>query len=91
MNLFGNLINGIISNAADSVGDAIGDVVGNAVGKVANQASDNMVNEMKRENEIRDMQVEEQRKITELPSHCPHCKAPTNGQLVCEYCNSKIM
>lgn len=91
MNLFGNLINGIISNAADSVGDAIGDVVGNAVGKVANQASDNMVNEMKRENEIRDMQVEEQRKITELPSHCPYCKAPTTGQLVCEYCNSKIM
>ena len=38
-----------------------------------------------------ELKIQEEYKKTQLPSHCPFCKAPTNGQLVCEYCDSKIM
>lgn len=91
MSIFNRIIRTVVHEAADSVGDAIGDAVGDAVGKVTDQAANNIVNDMKRDNEVKEMELEEQRKITQLPSHCPFCKAPTTGQLVCEYCNSKIM
>ena len=62
----------------------------------------NIVDDMKRDNEVKDIQIDEQRRMseikmeqeykkTQLPSQCPFCKAPTTGSLVCEYCNSKIM
>lgn len=91
MGMFDRLIRTVVNEAADSVGDAIGDAVGGAVEKVTDQAANNFVEDMKRDNEVKQMKIEEQKKITQLPSHCPFCKAPTTGQLVCEYCNSKIM
>ena len=102
MSIFNRIIRTVVNEAADSVGDAIGDAVGDAVGKVTDQAAQNIVDDMKRESAVKNIQVDEQRKmselkmeeqvkITQLPSHCPFCKAPTTGKLVCEYCNSKIM
>lgn len=102
MSIFNRIIRTVVNEAADSVGDAIGDAVGDAVGKVTDQAANNIVNDMKRDNEVKQIQIEEQKKMsefkmeqeykkTQLPSHCPFCQAPTTGQLVCEYCGSKIM
>lgn len=102
MSIFNRIIRTVVNEAADSVGDAIGEAVGDAVEKVTDQAAQNIVNDMKRDNEVKDIQIGEQRRMseikmeqeykkTQLPSQCPFCKAPTTGSLVCEYCNSKIM
>ncbi len=37
------------------------------------------------------LELEKKRKIENLPTHCPHCGAPTNKKIVCEYCGCKII
>ena len=102
MSILNRFIRTVVNEAADSVGDAIGDAVGDAVSKVTDQAADNIVSDMKRENEVKQISIEEQKKMseikmrqefkkTQLPPQCPYCKAPTTGQLICEYCGSKLM
>lgn len=93
--LFGHLLNKVVGNAGaalgEAIGDSVGDALGNAVGKVTSQAADNITTDMKIASETKQMILEEQQKVNDLPDHCPHCKAPTNKQLVCEYCHCKIV
>lgn len=37
------------------------------------------------------MKLHEKIKLENLPTHCPHCGAPTNKKIVCEYCGAKII
>ena len=38
-----------------------------------------------------ELAIKEQRMISELPSHCPHCNAPTAKSINCEFCGCKIV
>jgi hypothetical protein len=89
--LSGALIGGLINSAGSAIGAAAGVAIGNAVNKVADQAANNVVNDMKMESEKKQMAINEQKKVNELPPICPHCGAATAGKLVCDYCDCKIV
>ena len=91
MGLFGSILDSASRGLGHSLGSAVGGAVGGAVGKVANQTAENVTTDMKVANEYKFMAVEEQKKINNLPTNCPHCCAPTTGKLICEYCGTKVV
>ena len=80
MGLLDNMLNNAMSRASSEFGRA----VGNAAGSVVGQAADNYTNDMKRE-------YEEKHKKVVIPPKCPFCNAPTTGNVVCEYCGTKVV
>lgn len=93
--MFDRLISNVVNSAGRalgrSIGDSVGDALGDAVGKVTDQAANNITADMKMASETKQMALDEQKKVNDLPATCPHCGAPTNRQLVCEYCDCKIV
>ena len=87
----GRLLEGFVNSAGSAIGAAAGIAIGNAVTKVADGAADSVVNDMKMENEKKQMAIREQKKVNDLPPICPHCGAATVGKLVCDYCDCKIV
>ena len=73
------------------IGNAIGSAVGTATEKVAGAAVDGVVNDMKIAQEKKRMALDEEKKVLNLPPTCPHCGAATVGELVCRYCDCKIV
>ena len=73
-------LNNVINNASDEIGKAVGDAAGNVVAQTT-------------ENYTTDMKLKNEQKIKEknLPAKCPHCGAPTNEKIVCEYCGCKVI
>ena len=60
--------------------------------QMQNQAqADAMQREIDQANVNHELAIKEQRMISELPSHCPHCKAPTAKSINCEFCGCKIV
>ena len=78
----------IVGNA---IGSAVGSAVGGAVGKVTDAAVDGVVQDMKMSQERKQMALDEEKKVLNLPPTCPHCGAATVGELVCRYCDCKIV
>jgi len=91
MGILGNMLENVARSSSYSLGSSIGRAIGNAVGEVASQAADNVTTNMEVENERKRMALEEEKKITDLPSNCPNCGGPTSGSLTCEYCKCKIV
>lgn len=91
MGLLDRLINNAVSSATYAAGNAIGDAVGKSVGGVASAGIDSVATDIKVKNEEKMMDLAERQKAENLPPNCPHCAAPTNKQLVCEYCHCKIV
>lgn len=84
-------VNGLLNRASNAIGNAAGAAIGEAVDKIADQAVDNVTSDMKMNNERKQMALEQDKKAMNLPTHCPHCGAGTNGKLVCDYCDCKIV
>ena len=60
--------------------------------QMQNQAqADAMQREIDQANVNHELAIKEQRMVSELPSHCPHCNAPTAKSLNCEFCGCKIV
>ena len=60
--------------------------------QMQNQAqADAMQREIDQANVNHELAIKEQRMISELPSHCPHCNAPTAKSINCEFCGCKIV
>lgn len=91
MGLLDRIINNAIGNATQSASDAIGSAVGDAVGNMASEGLNTITTDIKVKNEEKLMDLAERKKAENLPAHCPHCGAPTNKKLVCEYCNCKVV
>ncbi|MBO5476011.1 MAG: hypothetical protein J5982_05905 [Bacilli bacterium] len=102
MGLLDRIINRVVDNVASEASSAIGIAVGNTVESMATEAGKSLTNELKEKNQQRELEIkqnainaelkmEEQRKSADLPTHCPHCGAPTNKNIVCEYCECKIV
>lgn len=102
MGLFDRVINRVVDNVTSSASHAIGRAVGEAVGDMAKEGASTLTNEIKEHNQEKELELKqnrlnaelsfnEQRKAEELPARCPHCGAPTNKKLVCEYCDCKIV
>lgn len=84
MGLLDSVVRNVASGAAYSLSSELGHAVGKAAGSVVTQATESITDEMKAKNNQR-------RKEENLPPNCPHCGAPTNRKLVCEYCACKIV
>ncbi len=91
MGLFDRVVNNVVGSMSRSAGEAIGNAVGNAVGNMAGEGVNSITTDMKIKNEEKLMDLAEKQKEENLPPHCPHCNAPTNKKLVCEYCGCKIV
>lgn len=95
MGLLDRMINNVVSSASRSaghaIGDAIGDAVGKSVGNLAEAGTESITTDIKIKNEEKMMDLAERQKAENLPPNCPHCGAPSNKQLVCEYCHCKIV
>lgn len=50
-----------------------------------------MQREITQANVNHELAIKEQRMVSELPAHCPHCNAPTSKSLNCEFCGCKIV
>jgi hypothetical protein len=50
-----------------------------------------MQREIEQANVNHELAIKEQKQISDLPAKCPHCNAPTNKSLVCEFCQCKIV
>ena len=60
--------------------------------QMQNQAqADAMQREIDQANVNHELAIKEQRMVSELPSHCPHCNAPTAKSINCEFCGCKIV
>ena len=60
--------------------------------QMQNQAqADAMHREIDQANVNHELAIKEQRMVSELPSHCPHCNAPTAKSINCEFCGCKIV
>ena len=60
--------------------------------QMQNQAqADAMQREIDQANVNHELAIKEQRMISEFPSHCPHCNAPTAKSINCEFCGCKIV
>lgn len=102
MGLFDRVINRVVDNVTASASYAVGRAVGDAVGDMATEAGKSLTNEIKEKNQEKEialknnalnaeLAMEERRKEANLPTNCPHCGAPTENKLVCEYCDSKVI
>ena len=60
--------------------------------QMQNQAqADAMQREIDQANVNHELAIKEQRMVSELPSHCPHCNAPTAKSINSEFCGCKIV
>lgn len=60
--------------------------------QMQNQAqADAMQREIDQANVNHELAIKEQRMVSELPSHCLHCNAPTAKSINCEFCGCKIV
>lgn len=60
--------------------------------QMQNQAqADAMQREIDQANVNHELAIKEQKMVSELPSHCPHCNAPTAKSINCEFCGCKIV
>ena len=84
MGFLDSMVKNVASSVAYSASSEIGRAAGRAVGSVVTQATEGITDDMKAKNELK-------RKEENLPSKCPHCGAPTNKKIVCEYCSCKIV
>ena len=91
MGLLDRMINRVVSSASYAAGNAIGDAVGKSVGNVAGAGMDSIATDIKVKNGEKMMDLAERQKAENVPPQCPHCGAPSNKQLVCEYCHCKIV
>ena len=102
MGLLDRIVNRVVDNVTYQASSAIGTAVGNTVENMATEAGKSLTNELKDKNQQRELEIkqnainaelkmEEQKKAAELPPHCPHCGAPTEKNIVCEYCGCKIV
>lgn len=102
MGLLDRVINRVVDTVASEASIEIGRAVGEAVGDIASEASKSLTNEIKEINQDKQIELQnkalaaelainEQRKSANLPTNCPHCGAPTERKLICEYCDSKII
>lgn len=91
MGLLDRMINNVVSSASHSAGNAIGDAVGKSVGSIAGAGMDSIATDIKVKNEEKMMDLAERQKAENLPPTCPNCGAPTNKQIVCEYCHCKVV
>lgn len=91
MGLFDRMVGSAMHSMSRAAGNAIGDAVGKSVGNMAGAGVDSITTDMKIKNEEKMMDLAERQKAENLPTNCPHCGAPTNKQLVCEYCHCKIV
>ena len=84
MGLFDSIVNHALHNVVGNASDQIGRAVGEAAGNVVVQGAENYTTDMRLKNE---------QKIKEknLPAKCPHCGAPTEEKIVCEYCGCKVI
>lgn len=84
MGLLDSIVNHALHNVVGNASNEIGRAVGEAAGTVVGQQAQNYATDMKLRNE---------QKIKEknLPAKCPHCEAPTNEKIVCEYCGCKVI
>lgn len=71
------------------------DVLGMGIAAVVNAASEAKEQEFIKEQAMLQREMEEKKAQEELlsriPSICPHCGAPTNRKLNCEYCDSYLV
>ena len=91
MGLLDRVVNSMVGSMSRSAGNAIGNAVGNAVGNMAGEGINSVTTDMKVKNEEKLMDLAERQKAENLPPNCPHCGAPTNKKLVCEYCQCKVV
>ncbi len=95
MGLFDSVVNNVVSSMSHSAGHAIGNAVGNAIGNMAGEGINSVTTDMKIQNEEKmntyHEAVEQRQKLQNIPAICPHCSAPTNGKLICEYCQCKVI
>lgn len=102
MGLLDRVINRVVDNVTSQASIAVGRAVGDAVGDIASEAGKSLTNEIKEMNQEKEIELKRnalnaelemanQRKASNLPPNCPHCGAPTENKLVCEYCDSKII
>ena len=85
-------------HASAALGSAIGVATGIVATEVAKEVAKGITSEMQMQNEEKNLQLErkklqleEEKKAQNLPLHCPHCSAPTNKKIVCEYCGCRII
>ena len=90
----GNVIEGVTSQAAQGITNemaAKNEARQNEL-RADNQAqADAMQREHEQANVNHELAMKEQRMISELPAHCPHCNAPTSKSINCEFCGCKIV
>lgn len=102
MRLLDRIINRVVDNVTAHASYAVGRAVGDAVGDIATEAGKSLTNEIKEMNQEKEIKLknnalnaelamEERRKEANLPPNCPHCGAPTENKLVCNYCDSKVI
>ena len=103
MGLFDRLLNKVADTVGDKVGDSVGDALSSVVKEVGSQAGSNLTSEMKmqQENRVLNNKIASEKKMMDLeedaekaqhlPANCPHCFAPTEKKLVCEYCGCKVI
>lgn len=102
MGILDRVINRVVDNVTFSASHAVGRAVGDAVGDIASEAGKSLTNEIKEMNQDKEIELknkalnaelamDEQRKSANLPTNCPHCGAPTEKKLICDYCDSKII
>ena len=102
MGLLDHVVANAVRGTSRHAGYALGSVIGVAAGAVANEVAhevaQNITADMRAQQEEknlqlerRKMELEEEKKANNLPLHCPHCNAPTNKKIVCEYCNCRVI
>lgn len=71
------------------------EVLGMGLSAVMSAANEAKEQEYAREEANRQFELEKQKQemelLSKIPSVCPHCGAPTNKKLNCEYCNSYLV
>lgn len=73
----------------------IGRIIGTAVATAVSSAIDNYSESAAKANaeeaERAEIRREYNKKMSNLPSNCLNCGAPTCGKMYCEYCKSKMV
>lgn len=79
------------SAGSSVIGRIIGTAIAAAVSGAINDYAESSARANAAEAERSEIRKEYNRKMTNLPSNCPNCGAPTCGKMYCEYCESKII
>ena len=98
MGLLDRIVRNVASSASWGIGRGIGNAIGNTVEQVGQQAVKGVTTDMEAKNQEKELEmkrkeleVAEEEKAKNLPPTCPHCGAATEGQLVCRFCDCKIV